>query len=412
MQTNRSLLGKRSSFSNFSTFKAPTSPSGPRALGDEMYDANGGPTPSAAAQAMYTPQHFNMAAQQQQQQYLPRRSAYYESHWPLYSADWTSAEWGNNELMAVGTFSEDANNRIQILHINRTMDPMTSVSSMEFQSTAESMIPYPATKVGWEPRPTGASNSGPNTIKMISTADCLRLWDYDMEYAKLHQRCTLLNSKSEFMPPLTSFDWNKVDPSLVITSSIDTTCTIWDINTSSAKTQLIAHDNEVYDVTFLSGSVDIFTSVGADGSVRVFDLRSLDHSTIIYEPSKPVPLLRVAANPHDRNTLATIAAGSNKVYVLDIRAPSTPVATLDAHQKTVNSIAWAPVGTGGRSLRHSLASAGDDCQVLLWDLAHGDGNNPLACAYTDSAEVNNLSWSSQGDWMGVVSGRGIQGVRV
>jgi WD40 repeat protein len=28
---------------------------------------------------------------------------------------------------------------------------------------------------------------------------------------------------------------------------------------------------------------DLFASVGADGSVRMFDLRSLVHSTIIYE---------------------------------------------------------------------------------------------------------------------------------
>ena len=53
----------------------------------------------------------------------------------------------------------------------------------------------------------------------------------------------------------------------------------------TAKTQLIAHDKEVYDVRFCAGSVDVFVSCGADGSVRMFDLRSLEHSTIIYEPS-------------------------------------------------------------------------------------------------------------------------------
>lgn len=35
---------------------------------------------------------------------------------------------------------------------------------------------------------------------------------------------------------------------------------------------------------FMSGSLDVFASCGADGSVRMFDLRSLEHSTIIYEP--------------------------------------------------------------------------------------------------------------------------------
>jgi WD repeat-containing protein 68 len=40
----------------------------------------------------------------------------------------------------------------------------------------------------------------------------------------------------------------------------------------SAITQLIAHDKEVYDIAFARGT-DLFASVGADGSVRMFDLR-------------------------------------------------------------------------------------------------------------------------------------------
>ena len=96
----------------------------------------------------------------------------------------------------------------------------------------------------------------------------------------------LSNSKSpEHTAPLTSLDWNTISPSLIITSSIDTTCTIWDIPSLTAKTQLIAHDKEVFDVRFCANSVDVFVSCGADGSVRMFDLRSLEHSTIIYEPS-------------------------------------------------------------------------------------------------------------------------------
>jgi hypothetical protein len=43
--------------------------------------------------------------------------------------------------------------------------------------------------------------------------------------------------------------------------------------TQQAKTQLIAHDREVFDLAFSRG-VDVFASVGADGSVRSFDLRS------------------------------------------------------------------------------------------------------------------------------------------
>ena len=41
--------------------------------------------------------------------------------------------------------------------------------------------------------------------------------------------CALQNKNSDFCAPLTSFDWNDTDPKRLGTSSIDTTCTIWDI---------------------------------------------------------------------------------------------------------------------------------------------------------------------------------------
>ena len=43
--------------------------------------------------------------------------------------------------------------------------------------------------------------------------------------------------------------------------------------TQQVKTQIIAHDKEVYDIAFASDNPNVFASVGADGSLRVFDLR-------------------------------------------------------------------------------------------------------------------------------------------
>merc|ERR1712167_539592 len=110
---------------------------------------------------------------------------------------------------------------------------------------------------------------------------------------------------------------NEEDPTIIGTSSIDTTCTIWDIESKQAKTQLIAHDKEVFDIGFKSKSKDEFASVGADGSVRMFDLRNLEHSTIIYESADLTPLLRVAWNKQDPNYLATMLADSPLTVILD-----------------------------------------------------------------------------------------------
>ena len=146
---------------------------------------------------------------------------------------------------------------------------------------------------------------------------------------------------------------------MIVTSSIDTTCTVWNIDTSTAITQLIAHDREVYDVAWLPGSTDIFVSVGADGSLRAFDLRSLEHSTILYETPAPKnlppptaspsssarpptsPLLRIAFNPADSNYMSTFHMDGNDVQILDMRSPGQPVMELGAHRAQVNALGWS-----------------------------------------------------------------------
>lgn len=170
--------------------------------------------------------------------------------------------------------------------------------------------------------------------------------------------------------PLTNFSWNEKAPSLVVTSSIDTTCTVWNIDTQSAITQLIAHDREVYDVAWLPGSTDIFVSVGADGSLRAFDLRSLEHSTILYETPAPKnvppptaspsssarpptsPLLRIAFNPADSNYMSTFHMDGTDVQILDMRSPGQPVMELRAHRGQINALGW------GSTTNPLLASAG------------------------------------------------------
>ncbi|KAI9733032.1 MAG: hypothetical protein M1834_003577 [Cirrosporium novae-zelandiae] len=402
------------------------------------------------------------------------------AQWPIYALDWckNTSLSSNNSLgkIAFGSYLEDNHNFIQIVEAQLSPQPDpdsmsngTPQHSVEFTRVTEATHSYPLTRILWEP-PT--SHKQKNEDLLATSGDHLRLWQIvddhqaqtygntitrslstrDRPRKKLQPLALLSNSKSpEHTAPLTSLDWNTVQPSLIITSSIDTTCTIWDMPTLTAKTQLIAHDKEVFDVRFCANSTEVFASCGADGSVRMFDLRSLEHSTIIYEPSeKPdkgsghsspttqqqtlthaPPLLRLAASPHDAHMLATFSQDSNVIRVLDVRQPGQALLELRGHGANVNCIEWSP------SRRGTLASGADDCQVLIWDLltqstssAPAAGPNgmhsgqaasqaergPIAswqCYY----EVGNISWAPQtplsrqsGDRLGVVGGRGLWGV--
>eukprot|EP00850_Spirogloea_muscicola_P001644 SM000006S19409 [mRNA] locus=s6:579844:582255:- [translate_table: standard] len=332
----------------------------------------------------------------------------YEAPWLIYGMNW-SVRRDKNFRLAIGSFIEEHANKVEIVQLDDE---------------------------------TGQFKAKPDLI--ATTGDYLRIWHVKDDGVEL--KSTLNNNKhSEFCAPLTSFDWNDSEPRRLGTSSIDTTCTIWDIEKEVVDTQLIAHDKEVYDIAW--GGVGVFASVSADGSVRVFDLRDKEHSTIIYESPQPeTPLLRLGWNKQDPRYMATILMDSSKVVVLDIRFPTLPIAELQAsiglilplifqlrcsctlstkdvcseaaalgsiqrHQACVNAVAWAP-----HSSCH-ICTAGDDAQALIWDLSTlsqpVDGGLDPILAYTAGAEINQLQWSStQPDWVAIAFSTKLQILRV
>ena len=120
-------------------------------------------------------------------------------------------------------------------------------------------------------------------------------------------------------------------------------------------------------------------SVGADGSLRAFDLRSLEHSTILYETPTPknVPppssspsssarphtsaLLRIAFNPADSNYMSTFHQDGQEIQILDMRSPGQPVMELKAHRGPINALGWSSIdnpllATAGMCLMFTFCS--------------------------------------------------------
>jgi DDB1- and CUL4-associated factor 7 len=318
----------------------------------------------------------------------------WQAPWVIYSMAWSNRK-DIPFRIAAGSFIEEYNNKVEIIQLDEAAGNFASKGQIEH--------PYPATKIMWAPERLALKDD-----LIASSGDFLRVWRVSDESASVKQEVVLNNnSNSKFCAPLTSFDWSEADPTIMGTSSIDTTCTIWNLETKQAKTQLIAHDKEVYDIAF-SPLADVFASAGADGSVRMFDLRSLEHSTIIYESPELVPLLRLCWNKQDHNYIATFLMDQPKVVILDIRSPSVPVAELKGHNACVNSIAWAP-----HSSCH-ICTAADDSQALIWDLAQMPKpiEDPIL-AYSAEAPVNSLQWSSsQPDWVSIAYDKKLQILRV
>ncbi|QPG73920.1 hypothetical protein FOA43_001235 [Brettanomyces nanus] len=309
--------------------------------------------------------------------------SYFDSRFPLYGLDWTYTQDYKEARIALSSYREDATNYVRV--IGGT--PGTSdTASWNFHDLASASVRYPVTRLQWDP---SQKFSDTNKNRFATTSECLRLYEVDENHGLIEKLC-LANSKVKNfnqLPPLTSFDWNVIDPQLIITCSIDTTCTLWDIshNSGVTKTQLIAHDSEVFDVKFIFGNKNIFCSCSSDGSVRVFDLRNLEHSTIVYEPqTRPI------------------------ILILDLRYPGVPLVTLDEHRAPVNSVQWHPS-------KNLLLSGSDDGQVLIWDMdrleshrpySHGGQHSSVGSIFPTNGfsadmEVNNTCWDPTGHWVAV-----------
>lgn len=173
----------------------------------------------------------------------------YLAPWATYAYDW--CKWpvtsgGSCGKMALGSYLEDPHNFIQILD-TQVVPQESSVPGgpqygIEFTKTAEATCAYPVTRISWEP----PSSQKQSTDLLATSGDHLRLWSLptsspsavtnsinrsstvntrDAPTQKLLPLALLSNSKTpEHTAPLTSLDWNTLSPKLIITSSIDTTC--------------------------------------------------------------------------------------------------------------------------------------------------------------------------------------------
>ncbi|KAF9516762.1 hypothetical protein BS47DRAFT_1390355 [Hydnum rufescens UP504] len=373
--------------------------------------------------------------------------------------------------LALGSFTDDFRNRISIVGLpderafqdNVNMDdpygnphPLAAGDESNFVLLADALHGYPVTKIAWEPASTFREPWKDHSTELLtSTGDALRIWEFSQveekpnlyvgrhaggTTGKLAQKIALSSSKNPnpTTAPLTSFSWNTVSPNLVVTSSIDTTCTVWDLSASTAVTQLIAHDREVYDVAWAqaplipsyplaptapyahstSAASNTQQSWRGNGSGNVA-------ASAVAPPGGTASLLRIAFNPLDANFLATFHSDSPDVQILDMRSPGRPVVELKGHRGAITSIGWAlkrvrrsrqPGTTAnfsyGTSVRDTLPRA----------------HLPLL-AYTAQSEINNIAWSppivggeatryrdgggaAHGEWIAYAAGRTVKALKV
>ncbi len=296
---------------------------------------------------------------------------------------------GNCPRLAISSLEKSLNNKIEVLEL----------IDNELKKVQEQQLDYPCTKLIWSPNINKSST-------LAASSDCIKLYNYIEDTHELKFNHKLANKKSKYCGPLTSFDWNTVNDSLLGTASVDTTCTIWDLNKVSIKTQLIAHDKEVFDIQF-GNDENIFISGGADGSVRLFDLRALNHSTIIYETKGSSPINKLALNLRTSNLIAALSLDKNVIYIFDSRANSNVcLDELNFHKDPVTGIVWAPDNPT------QLCSVSEDNSVVISSVHNDQMLQNTNVSYTAPYPINNVDWcKSFPEWIGITFKNKVQLLR-
>lgn len=222
----------------------------------------------------------------------------YNTPWPNYACDW-SHNGDDFCRFAVASFLPSLHNYIQVVTLTDGDDPTGPEANVDDFDDWKIMhdalaVEFVTTKLMWSPSLIngceylvasgdginiwkGEEGSGQknNSLNEVSEKYTLtgRLISKPSVSSHSKKPISTNENKRNSPAPITSFDWCRLDPSILVSASYDTTCTIWCLETGSIKTQLIAHDKEVFDVAFSPVSTDSFVSVGADGSLRLFDIR-------------------------------------------------------------------------------------------------------------------------------------------
>eukprot|EP00003_Mantamonas_plastica_P004227 TRINITY_DN1334_c0_g1_i7.p1 TRINITY_DN1334_c0_g1~~TRINITY_DN1334_c0_g1_i7.p1 ORF type:complete len:296 (+),score=66.34 TRINITY_DN1334_c0_g1_i7:27-890(+) len=152
----------------------------------------------------------------------------FKAPWTIYGMGW-SVQNSEDFRIAIGSFIEDYTNKVDVMELK----------DEEFVKVGSFDHPYPTTKIMWNPDKNGVDLIG-------TTGDYMRLWKVS-EDGNIKKELVMNNNKNtDFCAPLTSFDWSTTATNVIGTASIDTTCTIWDIEAKAPIRQLIAHDREVF----------------------------------------------------------------------------------------------------------------------------------------------------------------------
>ncbi|KAJ2697621.1 DNA polymerase alpha accessory factor Mcl1 [Coemansia sp. IMI 209128] len=156
---------------------------------------------------------------------------------------------------------------------------------------------------------------------------------------------------------------------------------------------LVGHRGSVNSVAYSPDSKYLASS-GCDGTVRIWDMREGDPACVqimpkiayVCEPGNSMDQYKVRWSP-DGRTLA-IPCTNHSIKLIERNNWDASALLTGGHTSTICHLAWSPNGK-------YLASAGLDCQAVVWDVAA----RKAVLSYANANALCQVEWNPQGNML-------------
>ncbi|XP_047310618.1 WD-40 repeat-containing protein MSI2-like [Impatiens glandulifera] len=201
--------------------------------------------------------------------------------------------------------------------------------------------------------------------------------------------------------------WSPFKEGHLLSGSNDRRICLWDVSAMpqdkvlNAKNVYEAHKDVVGDVSWNLKNENIFGSVGDDGSLIIWDLRTSTPQQSVQAHEKEVNYL--SFNSYNEWVVAT-ASSDATVGLFDIRKLTSPLHVMSGHTEEVFQVEWDP------NHETVLASSADDRRLIVWDINRigdeqlegeaEDGVSELLFSHGGhKAKISDFSWNKNEAWV-------------
>ncbi|KAJ8452974.1 hypothetical protein Cgig2_014737 [Carnegiea gigantea] len=201
--------------------------------------------------------------------------------------------------------------------------------------------------------------------------------------------------------------WSPFKEGYLLSGSNDCNICLWDVSSMpqskvlDAMNVYRAHENIVEHVAWHTKNENMFGSVGDDGRLMIWDLRSdkPQHSILAHE--KEVNYLSFSSF---NEWIVATASSDTTIGLFDVRKLDSALHFLSSHTEEVFQVEWDP------NHETVLASSSDDRRLMVWDLNRvgdeqlegeaEDGPPELLFSHGGhKAKISDFSWNQSEPWM-------------